>query len=124
MLVCFLFLYLLRIKTFINTIKNKKNNNYGISKLINKKHIPSYEGYDKKVLFMRNEKLTNEMKEQLLINYNKKELLDYLERKDVSQLSKLYYVEESKYYLEENIINKYSPNIYAGTLQKEFEGFI
>jgi hypothetical protein len=124
MLICFLFLYLLRIKTFINTIKNKKNNNFGISKLLNKKHISSYEGYDKNILFMRKEKLTNEMKEQLLINYKKKELLDYLERNDVSQLSKLYHIKESKYYLQENITSKYIPNIYSGTLQKEFEDFI
>lgn len=111
-----IFLYLFQV-ILINAIKTP-NNNFGISNLLNKRYIFYYEGYDLKAFYIVNERLTPEMKEKLLMNYEKKGLLDYLERKDISQLSKLYYIEKSGF-----LQNKYTHNIYSESLKKEFEEF-
>ena len=120
MYIYLIFLYLFQV-ILINALKNQ-NNNFGISNLLNKRYIFYYEGYDYKAFYMVNERLTPEMKEKLLINYEKKGLLDYLERKDISQLSKLCYIEKSGF-LQNQITNKYTHNIYSGSLKKEFEEF-
>jgi len=112
--------YLIKMKLIMNLLNTNKNINIGFEKVINTNYLFLNEGCDD-----MNISESYEKNEEIFTNIIKKDLIDYLEKKNISILSKLCYIKNSDYLFNQTICKyEYKPNIFSGKLKCDFDSFL
>ena len=107
--------YCLKIFGFIIYYYDKKNI---MNKILNEeKMINNKEGIDGRFELEENKENENYLRNKIMINFKKKETLEFLENNKISMVTKLDFIEESN---KNKNHSKYMSNFFAGGLEDEF----
>ena len=107
--------YCIKFFSFIIYYYDKKNI---MKKILNEEIIiNNKEGIDGRFGLEENTENENYLRNKIMINFKKKETLEFLENNQISMITKLDFIEESN---KNKNHSKYMSNFFAGGLKDEF----